>query len=55
MLGTEKLRSLLIGKSKKPLYKQVKSLRLYYHGNKKSWMTSEIFNLWLIKLDLKNG
>ncbi|KAL4119165.1 hypothetical protein QTP88_012011 [Uroleucon formosanum] len=54
MSGTEKLRPLLIGKSKKPRYfKQVKSLPLDYYGNKKSWMTSEIFNLWLMKLDKK--
>jgi len=54
MSGTEKLRPLLIGKSKKPrCFKQVKSLPLDYYANKKSWMTSEIFNLWLMKLDKK--
>jgi len=46
MLDTEKLRPLLIDKSKKPrCFKQVKSLPLDYYANKKSWMTSDIFNL----------
>jgi hypothetical protein len=54
MSGTEKLKLFLIDKSKKPRgFKQVKSLPLNYHGNKKSWITSEIFNLWLMKLDKK--
>jgi len=54
MSGTEKLRPLLIGKSKKPrCFKQVKLLPLDYYANKKSWMTSAIFNLWLMKLDKK--
>jgi len=54
MSGTEKLRPLLIGKSKKPrCFKQVKSLPLGYYAHKKFWMTSEIFNLWLMKLDKK--
>jgi hypothetical protein len=54
MSSTEKLRPLLIDKSKKPrCCKQVKSLPLDYYANKKSWMTSEIFNFWLMKLDIK--
>jgi hypothetical protein len=46
MSATEKLRLLLIDKSKKPrCFKQVKSLPFDYYANKKSWMTSDIFNL----------
>jgi hypothetical protein len=54
ILGTEILRPFLFDKLKKPrCFKQVKSLPLDYYANKKSWMTSEIFNLWLMKLDKK--
>jgi hypothetical protein len=54
MSGTEKLKPFLIDKSKKSrCFKQVKLLPLDYYANKKSWMISEIFNLWLMKLDKK--
>jgi hypothetical protein len=45
MSDTEKLRPLCL--------KQVKSLTLNYYANKKFWITSEIFNLCLMKLDKK--
>jgi len=52
MTGEEKLKMLVIGKSKSPrCFKGVKSLEVKYDFNKKSWMTSEIFDRWLKALD----
>lgn len=54
MTGTEKLRLLVIGKSKNPrCFKGLKYLEVDYESNKKSWMTSEIYENWLLKLDKK--
>lgn len=54
MDGSEKLKLLLIGKSKNPrCLKGVKSLELDYANNKKAWMTSEIFERWIKELDTK--
>jgi len=54
MSGTEKLRPLLFGKSKKPqFFIKVKLLPLVYYVNKKPWMKCIICNLWLMKLDFK--
>lgn len=54
MTGTEKLKPLVIGKSKLPrCFKGCKSLPLDYEANKEAWMTTEIFEKWLIKLDKK--
>ncbi|XP_060836454.1 tigger transposable element-derived protein 6-like [Rhopalosiphum padi] len=48
MDGPEKLRPLFIGKSAKPrCFKNVKSLPVTYRNNKKSWMTTELWNEWL--------
>nr|XP_042907519.1 tigger transposable element-derived protein 2-like [Parasteatoda tepidariorum] len=51
MTGTkEKL--LVIGKSKKPrCFKGVKNLPVDYFANKRAWMTTTIFNEWLLKWD----
>lgn len=44
MTGTEKLKPLLIGKSKKPrCFKNIKTLPVDYYFNRKSWMNSFIF------------
>lgn len=44
MTGSEKRKLVIIGKSKNPrCFKNVKSLPVVYKGNKKAWMTSEIF------------
>ena len=52
MDGTEKLPSLIIGKSKKPrCFAGVKSLPVEYTANRKAWMTNEIFSAWLLKID----
>lgn len=52
--GTEKLKLLVIGKSKNPrCFRGLKSLEVNYENNAKSWMTSDIFEKWLIKLDNK--
>ncbi|XP_054711365.1 tigger transposable element-derived protein 6-like [Uloborus diversus] len=54
MSGKEKLRLLVIGKSKNPrVFKNVTSLEVDYRSNKKSWMTSDIFEEWISKLDRK--
>ncbi|XP_054720508.1 tigger transposable element-derived protein 4-like [Uloborus diversus] len=51
--GSEKLPLLVIGKSKNPrCFKNVKSLPVNYKSNKKSWMTSELFEEYVRKLDL---
>lgn len=52
MLGTEKLKLLVIGKSKSPrCFRGTKSLEVDYTFNKKAWMTSTIFTEWVTKLD----
>lgn len=45
MTGTEKRKLLVIGKSKQPrCFKHVKTLPVKYEGNKRAWMTSELFS-----------
>lgn len=52
MLGTERLKMLVIGKSKTPrCFRGVKSLEVDYTFNKKAWMTTDIFTGWVKKLD----
>ncbi|GBM64990.1 Tigger transposable element-derived protein 4 [Araneus ventricosus] len=52
MTGHQKLKPLVIGRSKNPrCFKDAKSLKIDYDFNKKSWMTSEIFEKWVQKLD----
>jgi hypothetical protein len=48
----EKLKPLVIGKSKKPrCFGGLKSLPVIYEHNTKSWMTSSIFEDWLHQID----
>jgi hypothetical protein len=50
--GSEKLKLLIIGKSKNPCcFKNIKSLDVDYESNKKAWVTSEIYEKLLLKLD----
>lgn len=52
MDGTEKLALLVIGKSKHPIcFKNVNSLPVLYENNNKNWMTSLIFERWILTLD----
>ncbi|XP_019377766.1 PREDICTED: tigger transposable element-derived protein 4 [Gavialis gangeticus] len=54
MDGTEKLPLLVIGKNKNPhCFKDVKSLPVDYEANDMAWMTSEVFEQWMHKLDKK--
>jgi hypothetical protein len=47
-------RDLVIGKSKNPrCFNGVRSLLVYYYSNENAWMTSVIFNDWLVKWDLE--
>ncbi|GBM13405.1 Tigger transposable element-derived protein 4 [Araneus ventricosus] len=56
MTGEEKLKMLVIGKSKSPrCFKGIKSLEVKYEFNKKSRMTSEIFDRWLKALGKQMG
>ncbi|GBO06821.1 Tigger transposable element-derived protein 4 [Araneus ventricosus] len=56
MTGEEKLKMLVIGKSKSPRsFNGIKSLGVKYEFNKKSWMTSEIFDRLLKVLDKQMG
>ncbi|GBM42165.1 Tigger transposable element-derived protein 4 [Araneus ventricosus] len=56
MTGEEKLKMLVIGKSKSPrCFKGIKSLEVKYEFNKKSWMTSAIFDRWLKAVDKQMG
>jgi len=52
MDGTDKLPLYAIGKSKNPrAFKSVKHLPLAYSANKNAWMTSALFEQWLVKLN----
>ena len=54
MDGSEKLPLLMISKSSKPrCFKSVRSLLLQCESNKKAWMTSKLFENWLVILDKK--
>lgn len=54
MSGTEKLPPLVIGKSLKPrCFKNVKSLPVTYRNNQKAWMTSMLFEEFLLDWDRK--
>ncbi|CAM1320827.1 Uncharacterised protein r2_g2915 [Pycnogonum litorale] len=49
----EKLPLLMIGKSANPrCFKNVKKLPIQYEANTKAWMTCNIFESWLRKLDM---
>jgi hypothetical protein len=51
--GTEKLKPLVIGKSKKRCFGGVKSLPVIYEHDTKSWMTGSISEDWLHRIDQK--
>ncbi|XP_065692179.1 tigger transposable element-derived protein 4 [Patagioenas fasciata] len=52
MDGSEKLPLLVIGKNKSPRsFKDVLSLPVDYEANDTAWMTSEVFEQWMRKLD----
>ncbi|XP_063436430.1 tigger transposable element-derived protein 4-like [Mytilus trossulus] len=51
MSGSDKLPSLVIGKSINRRFKNVKSLPTEYVANKKAWMTSTFFINWLHQVD----
>ncbi|GFV98326.1 tigger transposable element-derived protein 6 [Trichonephila clavipes] len=53
MDGSEKITPLVIGKSAKPrCFKGINSFPTKYCSNKKAWMTTELFNEWLVALNL---
>lgn len=50
--GTDKLRLLVIGKSKAPCcFKNIKMLTVTYMANSKAWMTQALFEQWLQEMD----
>ncbi|XP_009703165.1 PREDICTED: tigger transposable element-derived protein 4 [Cariama cristata] len=52
MDGSEKLPLLVIGKNKSLCtFKDVQSLPVDYEANDMAWMTSEVFERWMLKLD----
>ncbi|GFW13191.1 tigger transposable element-derived protein 6 [Trichonephila clavipes] len=52
MDGSEKITPLVIGKSAKPrCFKGINLFPTKYRSNKKAWMTTELFNEWLISLN----
>ncbi|GFT93233.1 tigger transposable element-derived protein 4 [Trichonephila clavipes] len=52
MDGSEKITPLVIGKSAKPrCFKGMNSFPTKYRSNKKAWMTTELFNEWLVSLN----
>lgn len=54
MSGTEKERLLVIGKSKRPrCFSNFRHIPVTYESNQNAWMTSSIFNSWLLKFDQK--
>lgn len=54
MDGIEKFKLLAIGKFQNPrCFKGVKPLPVTYKANRRAWMTSSLFQEWLLKLDRK--
>ena len=56
--GTEKLEPVIIGKSKKPRAfnkKTGEQLGFYYRNNAKAWMTTTLYQEWLLDWDQKLG
>ncbi|GFU72968.1 tigger transposable element-derived protein 6 [Trichonephila clavipes] len=52
MDGSEKITPLVIGKSAKlRCFKGINSFPTKYRSNKKAWMTTELFNEWLVSLN----
>lgn len=52
MDGSEKLKPLILGKSANPrCFKGIKSFPVKCRANKKSWMTTKLFNEWLTQLN----
>ncbi|GFV83015.1 tigger transposable element-derived protein 6 [Trichonephila clavipes] len=52
MDGSEKITPLVIGKSTKPrCFKGINSFPTKYRSNRKVWMTTELFNEWLVSLN----
>ncbi|GFW05436.1 tigger transposable element-derived protein 6 [Trichonephila clavipes] len=52
MDGSEKITPLVIGKSAKPrCFNGINSFPIKYRSNKKAWMTTELFNEWLVSLN----
>ncbi|GFY22849.1 tigger transposable element-derived protein 6 [Trichonephila clavipes] len=52
MDDSEKIIPLVIGKSAKPrCFKIINSFPTKYRSNKKAWMTTELFNEWLVSLN----
>ncbi|XP_064461915.1 tigger transposable element-derived protein 4-like [Ornithodoros turicata] len=52
MTGTDKLKLLVIGKSKSPrCFKNVRTLPATYAANSKAWMTQALFEQWLCDMD----
>ncbi|XP_060998493.1 tigger transposable element-derived protein 4 [Dama dama] len=52
MDGSEKLPLLLIGKNRNPhCFRGIKSLPVCYEANKMAWMTADVFEQWMQKLD----
>ncbi|KAE9032101.1 hypothetical protein PR001_g10374 [Phytophthora rubi] len=51
--GTEKLRLLVLGKSKKPRWLPEKPDSMDYIGTSKGWMTTPVFKEWLVELNKK--
>lgn len=52
--GTEKLKLMVIGKSKSPrCFKNIRSLPIIYRSNRRAWMTGEIFERYMLELDEK--
>ncbi|KAE8962126.1 hypothetical protein PR001_g29811 [Phytophthora rubi] len=51
--GTEKLRLLVLGKSKKPRWLPEKPGSMNYIGTSKGWMTTPVFKKWLVELNKK--
>ncbi|XP_049526718.1 tigger transposable element-derived protein 4-like [Dermacentor silvarum] len=54
MAGDEKLKLLVVGKSKHPrCFKGVRDLPIMYHANGRAWMTMAIFENWLREEDAR--
>ena len=54
MDGSEKIQPLVIGKFQNPrCFRGIRTLPVKYYANKKAWMTTEIYENWLLSFDRK--
>lgn len=51
MDGSHRLKPFVIGRSKKPVCFKNQHIPVRYRSNKKAWMTRDLFEEWMLKMD----